>query len=141
MSLTFSSDYRIDAIQEDCRLSNMPTRFRYFVYGLSDDGDNPPVQIRSGTAVPQQRLVNIQYLFASNGVDVTLKGIKKPRSHFKVRVGLRRDLRDHVGLCSAILQTIVYHLEGRLKIDPEMRYGLPGIPKTRSSKVYQGCSR
>jgi hypothetical protein len=50
----------------------------------------------------------------------------------KVCIGLRRDLRDHIILCSALVQTIVYCLEGQLDLNGS--YKVKGIPPFPNSK-------
>ena len=45
----------------------------------------------------------------------------------RVSVGLRYDIRKHVILSAAILQTIIYALEGR--VDLKQKFKVPGIPE------------
>lgn len=135
MSISFNTDgHNIEAIQAESRLANMLTKYRYLVYGLVDDGDSEPIMIKAGRQVPLPALQGLQALFVFNHAPMSISHFKKPRSDFKVYIGLRRDLRDQIALCGAILQTIVYSVEGRTVIDPLVAYTLPGIPKMRSKR-------
>lgn len=131
-----TDDYHIAQIKADCHLGNMLTKHKYWVYGLAQGGNENPIRIKAGRSINGVRLKNLTQLMnaKANKLGITFAAFKKSRAAYKVHIGLRRDLRDHVPYCSAILQTIIYHLEGRLELKPEdLRYQIPGVLKTRSS--------
>ncbi len=120
-------DFQLVSIRRESKLFNLQTKNAFRIYGLRKAG-NPLVHLSYNYDVVDdefdghlEKLVeffennNIHFVWESGG------GVAK------VCIGLRRDLRNHVVLCSAILQTIVYALEGRL--DVKSGFKIRGIPK------------
>lgn len=130
--ITFNlPDHNLDVIKSASRLGNMLTKYRYSVYGLASGKSTPAISVRVGAAIGEPIIQQLTTLFQSSGMDIQFTRAKKVKSKYKVYLGLGRDLRDHTAVCAAIVQTIVYRLEDRMKLQDG--YKLPGIPKTRRS--------
>jgi hypothetical protein len=92
------------------------------IYGLSDK-DNPMVKISYDfNKNSLYKRARIRQFFKNNNIEVEFQKIETE----KVFIGLRKDLRKHVVLCSAIVQTIVFYIDGELKLDNYIN--VPGIP-------------
>ena len=134
MAIEFNTkDFQMTVVRAESKLHNLQTKNPYRVYGLTRAG-NPLVHISYNyDTVDEEFDDNIQQLiefFETNGIEFLWEsGGGSP----KVCVGIRRDLRDNVLLTSAILQTIIYCLEGRLVIQPDHKIkGIPKFPKSRA---------
>lgn len=125
-------DFQLGNIRRESKLFNLQTKHPYRVYGLRQKG-NPLVHLsynydtvdddfddNLSKLVEFFKTNNIQFVWESGG------------GTNKVCIGIRRDLRDHIVLCSTIVQTIVYCLEGRLalKVDYKVK-GIPNFPTAR----------
>ncbi len=122
-------DYQLSAIRRESKLSNMRTKNEFRVYGLAQQYKNPPILIEAQAAVwenRQEELMELKNFFDSQGLPNQI-GIDETIEDQTIFIGLRRDLRDHTLLSTAVLQTIVYQLENRLDLNNEFK--VPGIPK------------
>jgi len=120
-------DFQLATIRRESKLFNLQTKQPFRVYGLTR-ADNPPIHLSYNyDTVDDEFEENMSVLvefFKNNGIQfVWESGGGTP----KICIGLRRDLRNHIVLCSSILQTIVYCLEGRLALKAD--YKIKGIPK------------
>lgn len=131
MSIRFNiQDYRIKEIRDKSGLDSAHTALSYIVYGLKNDG-NYPVIISVPTALATAEGIkgivdSIAKLFASNNLDVKVQFRDLPNHPATIGIGLRKDLRDSMDFTAGVLQTIVYALEGRLKVVGG--YKIPGVP-------------
>lgn len=118
-------DYALKEICHEGKLGNLGTQYEYRVYGLKQSG-NPMVLIEypEHIQLSEPILGQISIFFAKNNIEVKRAYIESEAS--TVYLGLRKDIREHVVLCAAILQTIIYSLEGRLKL--KRGFKVPGIP-------------
>jgi len=131
-------DFQLVPIRRESKLFNLQTKVPYRVYGLKTEG-NPLVHLSYNYDTVgddfDSHLENLVEFFENNGIEfVWESGGGTP----KVCIGLRRDLRERVILCSSIVQTIIYCLEGRLAIKPNFKVkGLPKFPgaKQTTAKV------
>ena len=125
-------DFQLTRIRREAKLGNLQTKNPFRVYGLVTKG-NPLVHISYNyDTVADEFDENIKHLkawFKKNSIELEVEsGGGTP----KVCVGLRRDLRDHILLCSAILSMIIYALEDRLNLDAN--YEVEGIPSFPNAK-------
>lgn len=129
MPVTFNeNDYALDDIRKESKLGSLKTRAPFRVYGLKRaDGKNPPVRVDVGAGIETLPLRPLAQFFTRNDMMVVCTPDPRDRKSPKVRIGLRRDLRKHPVLCACIVQTIVYYLEGKLKLRDSFR--ITGIPK------------
>ena len=121
-------DFNLPKIRRESKLFNLVTRFTYRVYGLKVVEGNPAIQLtlpdndNGNTAVDATPL---EKFFKDNKIEFDVD--ENGEFGNVIRIGLRRDLREHIVLCSCILQTIVYVCEKRIELDET--YLIPGIPK------------
>lgn len=125
-------DFQLRTIRRESKLFNLQTKQPFRVYGLTQKG-NPVIHLSYNyDTVDDEFETNIALLvefFKNNGIQFQWES---GGGTAKVCVGLRRDLRDHVVLCSTILQTIVYCLEGRLALKADYKVkGIPQFPAAR----------
>ena len=133
-------DFQLDKIRRESKLFNLQTAQPFRVYGLRTK-DNPLVHISYNYDTVDEnfddRLSVLVEFCKANNIELKWEsGGGTP----KVCIGLRRDLRDHVMLCSALVQTIIYCLEGQLDINSGYKVkGIPAFPdykgKTKLPKV------
>ena len=119
-------DFQLAKIRRESKLFNLQTALQFRVYGLRTKG-NPLVHIAYNCDTVGDNfdyyLGNLIEFCKNNNIELQWEsGNGTP----KVCIGLRRDLRDHIMLCSALVQTIIYSLEGQLDINTD--YKLKGIP-------------
>ncbi|MEK6882061.1 MAG: hypothetical protein AABY22_20765 [Nanoarchaeota archaeon] len=121
------NDYNITKIKKESKLFNLATKYSYRVYGLIKQG-NPIICIQYSNhninLREPQFLEKVEQFLYKNSLRVEIRS-NEGRNN-KIRIGLRRDLRDHVVLSAAVLQTIIYGIEGRIDFDNKK---IPGIPK------------
>ena len=131
MAITFNEeDYNLDQIKRESKLENLKTVNPFRVYGLRvKDKGNPPVRVFVGPGIATPSLRHLAQFFTRNDMKVVCVPNPEDNEHPRIRIGLRRDLRAHPILCSCILQTIVYYLEGKLEL--KAAFKIPGIPKLR----------
>lgn len=125
-------DFQLTPIRRESKLFNLQTKVPYRVYGLKTEGNSPVHLSYNYDTVGDDfddHLSSLVDFFETNGIEfVWESGGGTP----KVCIGLRRDLREQVILCSSIVQTIIYCLEGRLAIKPGFK--VPGLPKFPTAK-------
>ena len=129
------NDTNLPAIRRESKLFNLVTRYKYRIYGLRQR-DNPAVLVEYHYDKVdehfEERLTAIKDFLLSNGIEVETY---READTSRVDVGMRKDLRLFVNknkkpmLASAILQTIIYTLEGRTDLEQLRRYKLATIVK------------
>ena len=128
MSVEFNEkDYNLPKIKELSKLASLETVNNYRIYGLRQE-DNPVVLIEYNpnyVKIPVGRINPLVEFFKLNKINIRFETINSNKP--KLYIGLRKDIREHNGLCVAILQTIVHHLENRLNFKKD--YKVAGIPK------------
>lgn len=125
-------DFQLGRIRRESKLSNLQTKNPFRVYGLTTK-ENPLIHVSYNYDLIienfDENMKNLKAFFKQNKIEFQVEsGGGTP----KVCIGLRRDLRDHVVLCCAILQMIVYALEDRL--DLNANYCIDGVPVFPNSK-------
>lgn len=130
------NDYNISKIKKESKLFNLNTKHDYRVYGLRKADENPLIfiELQSGSInTTTDKMGLLVGFMAKNKIEVEFDF----NSENNIRIGMRKDLREHIVLSSCILQTIIYYIEGKLTLD--MKNSLPGIPKfvklTPESKI------
>ena len=125
------NDYNLVKIRRESKLFNLVTKHEFRVYGLRQSG-NPLIWIeynRYDQRISSLILSKLQDFFTKNNINIEFE--RRNDEEYVVNIGLRRDLREHVVLSSAIIQTIIYALEGKLDLDSSQV--IPGIPKFATS--------
>jgi hypothetical protein len=112
-------DFNMEVISKEAKLHNLLTRNTYRAFGLRQD-DNPPVVIKYND---EKRDVwsfepPIRNFFRRNGMSIDFWYLEDDNF---IGIGLRRDVRENPLLAAAIVQTIVYHVEGRLTLGENFR--------------------
>ena len=125
-------DFQLAKIRRESKLFNLQTGQPFRVYGLRTKG-NPLIHISYNYDTVgenfDEHMAKLVDFCKNNGIELKWEsGGGTP----KVCIGLRRDLRDHIMLCSAIVQTIVYCLEGQLDLNASYKIkGIPAFPNAR----------
>ena len=133
------TDFNMTKISRESKLFNLVTGYKYFVYGLRNQSENPPVMIEyyydNIDEMFEERLQALVEFFKDNGIEMELYSDSEDKT--KINVGLRKDLRAVVNrngkplLAASILSTIVYTLEGRIDMHQLKNYKLSTIPKLK----------
>ena len=133
------TDFNMTKISRESKLFNLVTGYKYFVYGLRDQSDNPPMMIEyyydNIDEMFEERLQALVEFFKDNGIEMELYSDSEDKT--KINIGLRKDLRAVVNrngkplLAASILSTIVYTLEGRIDMHQLKNYKLSTIPKLK----------
>jgi hypothetical protein len=123
------NDFNVQKIKKESKLYNFMTKYHYRVYGLTTENNNPLVLIDYDPEIEYEenftsKIEKLASFFKKNGIKIEHD---TDSEHMKIHIGLRRDLRDHVLLSAAILQTIIFSIENKLNLKDG--YSVPGIPK------------
>lgn len=128
--ITFNNnDYFIPSIRAEAKFHNLVVQKNFRVFGLRQE-DNPPLLIRYGRdSIQEPKMANLHHVFKKSDFDADFY-----RDYPKgVSIGLRRDVRENVQFASALLQTIIYYIEG--KIDVPKTFRIPTIKKFKRNGV------
>ncbi len=134
--ITFNQyDYNLWKIEKDSRLPVAKTRLLDFhVYGLQNDKEIPIVVVsynfpKLSELMTGKKKAALYRFFRSHNVymgwENTKDSWKNIENDVKIHIGLQYNLREKVELCSSILHTIVYFLDGQIQLNDK----LPGIPR------------
>ncbi len=121
--------FNLEKIAKASDAKKLMVKRDYRIYGIADDSDRACYAIH--IAVPNH-LHNLGYnsdlhsFFASNSMHIHIVNIDDDEEN-NIRIGFRKDIRDHVKICAAALRTIIFYYENRLK--SPLSYSIPGIPK------------
>lgn len=90
------------------------TKISYRIHGLRQIG-RPQIKIEYDNRYinPAQAEWLVKF-FKAKKLECVVKPVDE-RGNYQLYLGIRRDLRDNHKLCAAIVQTVVYYLEGILK--------------------------
>jgi hypothetical protein len=118
-------DFNLEAIRKESKLFNLRTTHDIRVYGLKNEG-NPVIKISVRPTV--RKPLGLCRFLNRQGIHTQAVAVANVPAHEpdQIKIGLRRDLRSQLNLCSACLQTIVYYMERRLRLPAE--YVIPGVP-------------
>jgi len=110
-------DYFMPSIKAEAKFSTLAVQKQYRVFGLKNE-NNPPLLLRfNRSTIPEDRVSVLSHVFKQSGLEVDCY-----RDYDKgMAIGIRRDVREHVLYSSAILQTIIYYLEGRIELPKNFR--------------------
>lgn len=107
-------DENILEIEKLLKIGDFKTVNHYRVYGLKME-DNPPVLLEyEPKQIDAAKLKTLSAFFNGNGINFQFQVVEPNKG--KIYIGLRKDLRQELALCAAIVNTIVYFLEGKMKI-------------------------
>jgi hypothetical protein len=123
-------DFNIARIKRESKLGNLETRQEFRVYGLKNES-NPPILINFDEHYAHfDDCWRVQDFLRGNNIQCEIEYEDNSDENVQDRplisIGLRKDLREQVVLCAAILQTIIYSAENRLIF---RALKVPGIPK------------
>jgi hypothetical protein len=119
MSVAFTTDKNLSLISAvSRRLECVDTKYNYHVFGLVQD-NRPPIRIvaNDGHKPTDDQCRALKKFFNESGLDVEFCD----GSDDTVNIGLRLDVRSKPRFASAIIQTIVFYMEGRLKLDGKFK--------------------
>jgi len=130
------SDYNLKKILEVSELEDLETPATYHIYGVKDKSPNRAVTVTfdSGT---HSKLYDFTFMISSffqrNGISLLYD-----TAHFDdssvIKIGLRKDLRQHPELCANLVKTIVFAGESKIKTrDFNYRMRIPKMPTFRDS--------
>lgn len=122
-----SHDFNLNKIRIESKLGNLITKYPYRIYGAKQGGNNPVEIYYNSSLFNLRHLEAIRIVLLFNRIGF-IYGTEENDN--KIFIGLRKDLRKNVLFSSALLQTIIYTLEGRLHLD--IRTKLPKHPKFES---------
>lgn len=109
------NDYHIPVIRKASGLDNITTRNYYRVFGLKDKGNAPILVVYNPDMFSYDTTeVLLREFFKNNKIDAEFRVDQKSN----LWIGLRKDVRKNTKLAVSILKTIIYYMEGRLKIRP-----------------------
>jgi hypothetical protein len=110
-------DINLVNIQNATGLLKVKLTGDYRVYGLKN-ADNPAVLLEyDPELISDKDVKSLTGFFVGNGIDFVAQTIKDGKK--KSYLGLRHDLRQEIDLSVAIINTIVYLLEGKMKVSKE----------------------
>jgi hypothetical protein len=124
------SDYNVQKIKTETGFDwQTETKLDYKVFGLKDDGENAPIEIEFNKKEDYgDRINRLARFFDKNGIGVNFKN----SGGNTINIGLRKDLRRQLKLSAAIVSTIVYTMEGKIKLNNSK---VLGIPKFNGEKI------
>jgi len=110
-----TKDDELSAIAQLAKL-NDNTKIQYRIYGTVRE-NRPMLKLEYDSRVlTAARLEWLTKFFAGKKIEAEIKPLDE-YGKYQLYCGLRRDLRNNHKLCAAIVQTIVYYLEGVLETD------------------------
>lgn len=122
-------DEHLPQIEQIIKINGNLLRYNYRIYGLKNE-DNPSLLLEYNpniVGISTNRFDFLTLLFNRNKIETNFELLNEEKD--KVYIGLRRDLRDFPEFCAKLLQTIIYYLEGELKIRKNGK--IPKIPKLK----------
>ena len=122
-------DEHLPQIEQIIKINGNLLRYNYRIYGLKNE-DNPSLLLEYNpniVAISTDKFDFLTHLFNHSKIDAKFEILNEERD--KIYIGLRRDLRDFPEFCAKLLQTIIYYLEGELKIRKNGK--IPKIPKLK----------
>ena len=122
-------DEHLPQIEQIIKINGDLLRFNYRIYCLKNE-DNPSLLLEYNpniVGISTNRFDFLTLLFNRNKIETNFELLNEEKD--KVYIGLRRDLRDFPEFCAKLLQTIIYYLEGELKIRKNGK--IPKIPKLK----------
>ncbi len=128
--ITFNKKhFNLEKIAKASDAKKLMVKRDYRIYGIADDSDRACYAIH--IAVPNHlhqitQNGDLYSFFALNSMQVHIATIEDDEENH-IRIGFRKDIRDHVKICAAALRTIIFYYENRLKTP--LSYSIPGIPK------------
>jgi hypothetical protein len=114
MSIYFTYDYNCQPIEKFSGIGNLKTSRYYRVYGLRQE-ENPPVLLEFKTLPEGKDFPTIKKILKRNGIE-SMHIIEKYDTD-SISIGLRKDLRNHISLSAAIVNTIIGYLEGKMNLN------------------------
>ena len=135
------NDYCIPEIRRRANLQKALTKEDYYVYGLKSMAGNPPILVEYPgdldsahfTNMLKSKCTTLQSFFENHGVAmhkfvypqdeaIDDDGHIEPPD-YKIYIGLRRDLRENIPMACAVLKTIIFFCDGKLKITANTKIG------------------
>lgn len=132
-------DVNMRAISDKARLFNLTGLYGYRIFGLRQE-NRPPIWVsypdKMSLKFKTDTLI-IQEFFRQQGLQVCISQYQKQNNQV-VKIGLRHDVRKHIEISSAIIQTIIYYLEKRLKLDKQFRIKIPKFKHMSEQEIKKG---
>lgn len=118
-------DFNINKIRSEGKLGNLITKYPYRIYGLKQTRENLIEIYYNRSRFRLAPLGTLIRVLSDNKIPMSYNA---EDDGDKIYIGMRKDLRKHVLYSSALLQTIIYTLEGRLTLVPGQTK-FPKLPK------------
>lgn len=138
--ITFNTeDFHLNEIVNGSGLETLQTINDYYIFGVKENQYNQDSPMRCAVGIFYKTDVHaigntwhkIHQFFDRNGITSTSiedenYKTKKPNI---IKIGLRKDLRDHILLSKAVIKTIIYVLEGKVSFGQKEQFKkFKGIP-------------
>ncbi len=118
------SDYNVNKIKTETGFDwQTKTNLKYYVYGLKQEND-APIKIEYNKDLlkgNKDTFGKLDSFFKKRGIVIEWDDMYKKG----IDIGLRKDLRQQPKLSAAIVSTIVYALEGKIKLKNSKVLGIP----------------
>lgn len=121
------NDFYLSDIKREAKIATLAVQKSYRIFGLKND-NNPPLLLRINRQnIPEDRVALLVRVFKNSGLEVHCY-----RDYDKgIAIGIRRDVREDVPYTSALIQTIIYYLEGRIDLPKD--FVLPSKNKFKTN--------
>lgn len=122
-------DYFMPSIEAEAKMKTLAVQKHYRVFGLKGE-NNPPLLLRfNRQTIPEDRMAMLAHVLKKSGLEVECY-----RDYDKgLAIGIRRDVREEVLYSAALLQTIIYYIEGRIDLPKSFR--IPSDKKFKRNGV------
>ena len=109
MSVYFAlTDAHLSKIEDASKLRRFTCKEYYNVYGLKQE-NNPPVLVSYQELPEGKSEKEIKAMLKIYGIPVVFERLKYDTK----RIGLRKDLREHIFLAGAVVNLLISYLEGK----------------------------
>jgi hypothetical protein len=123
-------DDKMSEIAKQSQISGAVTKEDYRVYGLRNENNAPIlIEYSSNSDVYNEvyrKCCMLRTFFNRHGIALEHAEIEheEDNTDYKIYIGIRRDIRNDAPLACAILKTIVYYLDDKLKIEDNSTVGV-----------------
>lgn len=122
----FTADTHLVKIEKFSKITDMKTKRYYRVYGLKNE-DQPPVLIEYLTMPANKTEKEIRGFLRRNGFPVEFTHPKYRKSD-DIEIGLRLDVREHLYLSAAIVNSLIGYFENKVNLPTSpSSFGIPKL--------------
>lgn len=122
-------DFNMAEIDNLGKISEIKTKKNFEVCGLRQEGNVPiGIYYNMDKISSNQFEDELTSFFKSNGLELGFDN----REEEKILIGIRRDIRENIGLAANLIKTIALHIDGQLELESSFR--IPGLSKFVSTE-------